>query len=137
MVKVPVAEDQRIHPGRVDLQQLEIVGIDAGGKAEIQQIALRLTASNGPDVQRQTPLAFERLALRDAREADALHTEAGAFERPQEDVVRVVGNLSYDKMIDDRRVDARGRCSRGSADAAGNERAAQRRRGLQQTPAIQ
>ena len=64
MIKMPVAEDQRIHRGRVDFQQFELLVPCRGGKP------------------------------------DALHGEAGAFERPEEDVVRVVGDLSYDDPID-------------------------------------
>ena len=64
MVVMPVAEDQRIDLGRVDLQQFEIVGVDVGGEAEIEQIAPRLAAFGRFDVQREAPLAFQRLALR-------------------------------------------------------------------------
>jgi hypothetical protein len=66
-------------------------------------------------MQCQFPLAFERLACRN--QPDAMHIETGAFERPEEDVMGVVGYLSYDDAVDNRRVDARGRRSRGSANA--------------------
>src|SRR5262249_10939446 len=101
-----------------------------------QQIAPRLAASRRFDVQRETPLAFERLALRRGGETDALHGEAGPFERPQGNIMIVVGNLAYNDAVDDRSIDAHRRCSRGSADTGGNQRAAQSG-SLQKTPAIQ
>ncbi len=109
MVEMPVAEDQRVHLGRVDFQQLEIVGVNIGGEAEIQQIPPLLAASRRFDVQRQAPFAFERLSLRRAAGVGAQHGEAGTFERLQEDVVLVVGDLSHDDAVDDRRLDACGR----------------------------
>jgi hypothetical protein len=137
MIEVSVAEDQRIHPRRVDFQQIEIVGIDARGEAEIQQIAARLAASRGFDVQREAPLAFERFALRRSGKASALHGETGTLQWTQKDVVRVVGNFSYDDAVDHRRVYAGGCRMRGPSDAGGNQRAAQCRGGLQEMPAIQ
>src|SRR5207253_7156022 len=101
MIKVPVTENQRVHPGRVDVHQPDIVGIDFRGETKVQQIAPRLTASCRFNLQRETPLAFERFALRRGGEADALHSEAGAFERLQGNVMLVVGNLSYDNAADD------------------------------------
>jgi len=36
MVKVPVAEYQRVHPVRVDFQQFEVVSIEVRGEPEVQ-----------------------------------------------------------------------------------------------------
>jgi len=135
MVEVTVAENQRIDLGRVDVHHPEIVGIDVRGKAEIQQIAPLFAASCRFDVQRETPLAGERLALRRGRKSGPLDGEAGAFERLQGGVVLVVGNLAHDNAIDDRHLNARG-CAR-EADAGRNHRATQRGRALKEAPAIQ
>ena len=39
MVEVPMTKNQRVHPGRVDVHQADIVGIDLRGETEVQQIA--------------------------------------------------------------------------------------------------
>ena len=137
MVEVAVAQDQRVDLGRVDIHQPEIVGIDLWREPEVQQVTPRLAASCRFDVQCETPLAGERLALRRSGKSDTLNGETGALERLQGDVVLIVGNLSYDCSVDDRRADAPGRRLCSSSDAGGNQRAAQRRRGPQKTPAIQ
>src|SRR5262249_28359383 len=125
MVEVSMTDDQRVHSSRVDFQQVEIVGIDLRGEAEVEQVAPRLAACRGFDVQCKTPLACERLTPCYCGESDALHHETRAFERAQKDVVRVVGDLSYHNAVDDRRLDAGGRRSRSSADAGGNQGSAQ------------
>src|SRR5437764_1072404 len=99
-----VTEDQRVNSCRVDLQQLEIVDIDIRGEPVIEQVASRLAALRRLDMQREPPFAFERLALRRSREAGALHLEAGAFERGEEDVVLVVGDLANYDAVDHRRI---------------------------------
>jgi len=58
MVEVPMTKNQRVHPGRVDVHQADIVGIDLRGETEVQQIAPRLATSRRFNVQRETPLAF-------------------------------------------------------------------------------
>jgi len=130
-----MAEDQRIDPGRVDLHDLEVVGIGLGGEAEIQQIAPRFTAPLGFDVQRQAPFAVERPALPRIW-CGALHDEARLFGARQKDVVRAVGDLLHDDPVDYRHLDA---CRAGgrSADAGRQKRASQRSRSLQKMPAIQ
>jgi hypothetical protein len=135
MVEVSMAEDQRIDSGRVDFHDLEVVGIDLGGEAEIQQIAPRFPAPLRFDVQRETPFAVERLALRRTR-SGACHGEAGELDAAQKHVVRAVGDFLHDDPVDDRRVNAGGRGSGSSADTGGNQRSAQRSRGLQETPAV-
>jgi len=110
---------------------------DLWRETEVQQVTPRLAASCRFDVQCETPLAGERLALRRSGKSDTLNGETGALERLQGDVVLIVGNLSYDCSVDDRRADAPGRRLCSSSDAGGNQRAAQRRRGPQKTPAIQ
>ena len=72
---MPVAEDQRIDPRRVDLHDLEVVGVDLWGKAKVEQIAPLLAAARRLDVQCQAPLALERLALRCGEKAGALDAE--------------------------------------------------------------
>jgi hypothetical protein len=83
MVEVSVAEDQCLHSGRVDFQQFQIVGIDARGEAEIQQIASLLAAPRRFDVQCQTPLAFKCLALRDGRKSDLFTVRPGRSTGPR------------------------------------------------------
>jgi hypothetical protein len=48
----------------------------------------------------------------------------------------VVGNLSYNDAINNRRVDAHRRCSCIAVDPGANQGPTQRGRGLQETPAI-
>ena len=135
MVEMPVAEDQRIHLRRVDLHDLQVVGIGLGGEAEIQQIATCFPAPLGFDVQRQAPLAVERFARRSIG-TSALHGKAGLFGTAQKDIVRAVGHLLHNDPVDRRHLDARRRGGR-PTDPRGQQRAAHRSRGLEKTPPIQ
>jgi hypothetical protein len=137
MVEMSVAEDQCVHSGRVDFQQFQIVGVDAWGEPKVQQVAPRLAAPRRFDVQRQTPLAFERLALRHGRESHPLNGKTRAFQRSQEYIVGVVRNLLNDDTVDDRHIDREGDGPRGSPDPGGHQGAAHRSRGLQETPSVQ
>ena len=76
-------------------------------------------------------------SLAPLRKADALYSEAGPHETPQEDVVGIVGDLSDDEPIDNRSIDLCSRCSCGPADARGDQRAPQRRGSLQKPAAVQ
>ena len=118
MVEMPVAEDQRIDPRRVDLHDLEVVGVDLWGKAKVEQIAPLLAAARCFDVQCQAPLALERLALRGGGKAGALDAETWAFQRLQKDVVLVVGDLANYDAVDHRRIKVFRRRSSGPAPAA-------------------
>ena len=135
MVEMPVAEDQRIDPRRVDLHDLQVVGIGLGGEAKIQQIATCFHAPLGFDVQRQAPLAVERFARRSIG-TSALHGKAGLFGAAQKDIVRAVGHLLHNDPVDRRHLDARSRGGR-PTDPRGQQRAAHRSRGLEKTPPIQ
>ena len=69
-------------------------------------------------------------------EPGALHDEPGPLQWLQKDVVLVVRDLTHHDLIDDRHIYARRYRLSGPADAAGQQ-LAQRRRTLQELPAMQ
>src|SRR3984893_7002108 len=72
MIVMAMAQDQCVDRGDIDLQQLEIVGVDIGGEAEIQEVTPRLAALLRFDMQRQPPFAVHRPAFCSSRDPTSL-----------------------------------------------------------------
>ena len=68
-------------------------------------------------MQREAPFALKGLALWRARKAGSLDLQPRPFQRREEDVVLVVGDLADDDAIHDRRLNQRRRSPDGASDS--------------------
>src|SRR4051812_19071556 len=101
MIIMPMADDQRVHRGDIDVQQAEIVGIDLRREAEIMQETPRLPALAGLQMQSEAPFAFQRLALCDTRKPRTRYSQARRRQGLKGYVMCIVGDLPDDDLIDD------------------------------------
>lgn len=79
MVVVAVADNERIHLGDIDLENFEVVRVNAGREAEVEQEATAFLALAGLDMQRQPPLAFQVLPCCAAGNPTRLTARPGAW----------------------------------------------------------
>ena len=105
MVVVAVADNERIHLGDIDLENFEVVRVNAGREAEVEQEATAFLALAGLDMQRQPPLAFQGPALLCRRKSHAADRETGRLGSPKGDIVRVIGDLPDNDLVNDRHLD--------------------------------
>src|ERR1700761_1880926 len=100
-----VADDQSVDLTDIDLQNFEVVRINVRREAEVEQVATGLTALARLEMQRQTPLAFQSLALGSLRCPRALNRQPRHLQSFQEYVVCAVGHLTNRQLVDRRRID--------------------------------
>ena len=139
MIVMTMADDQRVHLCDVDLQNLEVVHIDVRREAEVEQVAACFRALAGLDVQSQPPFAFQRLALPCLGKSEAADRETGRLRATEEDVVRVVGDLADNDLVDHRHVDPHGGGSGRPIErnAACQQRATKHSRASQEATAVE
>ena len=64
MIVMAMADDQRIDLTDIYLQQIEVVRVDIGCKAEVEQVVLDLLPPSRLQMQGEAPLTLQRPALR-------------------------------------------------------------------------
>jgi hypothetical protein len=99
MVVVAGADNERVHLGDIDLQNFEVIRVNAGREAEVEQVATGFQTFAGLDVQCQPPLAFQGPALLCLRKSHAADRETGRLGSPKGDIVRVIGDLPDNDLV--------------------------------------
>src|SRR5436305_10204353 len=105
MIIMTVADDECVHLADVDLQQLEIICVHVWRETEVEKISARLRAFARFEIQRQPPLALQRLPLWCLRKSYALDLQTWRLGGSKEEVVRVVGDLLDCNLVDNRSLD--------------------------------
>ena len=105
MVVVAGADNERVHLGDIDLQNFEVIRVNAGREAEVEQVATGFQTFAGLDVQCQPPLAFQGPALLCLRKSHAADRQTGRLRSTEEDIVRVVGYLPDNDLVNHWHVD--------------------------------
>src|ERR1700733_4949381 len=99
MVVVAGSDNERVHLGDIDLQNFEVIRVNAGREAEVEQVATGFQTFAGLDVQCQPPLAFQGPALLCLRKSHAADRETGRLGSPKGDIVRVIGDLPDSDLV--------------------------------------
>src|SRR5271163_637367 len=108
MIVMAMADDQRIDLTDIYLQQIEVVRVDIGCKAEVEQVVLDLLAPSRLEMQGEAPLALQRPALRRSGRPGPPDCQTGKLRAALKNVVRIVSDLLDGDLIDYRGVDPQG-----------------------------
>ena len=108
VIVMAMADDQRIDLTDIYLQQIEVVRVDIGCKAEVEQVGLDLLAPSRLQMQGEAPLTLQRPALRRSGRPGPPDCQTGKLCAALKDVVRIVSDLPDGDLIDHRGVDPQG-----------------------------